>query len=203
MNEVRERAADLERDIEALRKSRMRVRELFVIVRDSLTKRKASVARARDLDQKATTMRFHEYMSRKGHSAAMEVDDDQRALNLSVSMKGHEGTTEDLKSLSGGERSYTTVSWLLAVGHSTRSPFKAFDEYDVFQDATARRITTTCLLEYAADNPEVQILLLTPQDTSAINEAEHDLERFRGASLPDHFMTMLRMRAARENATYA
>ena len=39
---------------------------------------------------------------------------------------------QDLRGLSGGERSYTTIAFLLALGHSTESPFRVMDEFDVF-----------------------------------------------------------------------
>ena len=39
---------------------------------------------------------------------------------------------QDLKALSGGERSYTTIAFLLALGHSAESPFRIMDEFDVF-----------------------------------------------------------------------
>lgn len=34
--------------------------------------------------------------------------------------------------LAGGERSYTTIAFLLAVGDHTESPFRCMDEFDVF-----------------------------------------------------------------------
>jgi hypothetical protein len=47
---------------------------------------------------------------------------------------------KDLKSLSGGERSFTGVSFVLALGKEVRTPFFAMDEFDVFMDAVNRRV---------------------------------------------------------------
>lgn len=63
----------------------------------------------------------------------------------------------------GGERSYTTVAFILALGKFTESPFRAMDEYDVFMDAVNRRIATQTLLAFALEEVELQFVLLTPQ----------------------------------------
>jgi chromosome segregation ATPase len=55
------------------------------------------------------------------------------------------------------------VSFILAVGDWTESPWRAMDEYDVFMDASNRRVSTELLLGFALKNPELQIILLTPQ----------------------------------------
>jgi hypothetical protein len=64
---------------------------------------------------------------------------------------------------SGGERSFTTMAFLLALGERTESPFRAMDEYDVFMDARTRRIATQTLLQFALEQQHLQLVLLTPQ----------------------------------------
>eukprot|EP00955_Chlamydomonas_euryale_P117909 366505-Chlamydomonas_euryale.AAC.12 len=70
----------------------------------------------------------------------------------------------DLKQLSGGERSYSTVSFLLAIGEWTETPFRCMDEFDVFMDAINRRVATETLLEFSYEHLNHQNIFLTPQD---------------------------------------
>jgi chromosome segregation ATPase len=63
----------------------------------------------------------------------------------------------------GGERSFTTVAFILALGEYTESPFRAMDEFDVFMDAINRRIATQTLLEFAREKGHLQFVFLTPQ----------------------------------------
>jgi hypothetical protein len=54
-----------------------------------------------------------------------------------------ESVAEDQRnplSLSGGERSYSTVSLILAMWQMMEGPFRAMDEFDVFMDARNRKI---------------------------------------------------------------
>ncbi len=39
---------------------------------------------------------------------------------------------KDVNALSGGERSYTTLSLLLSLGEVVDNPFRAMDEFDIF-----------------------------------------------------------------------
>jgi structural maintenance of chromosomes protein 6 len=45
-----------------------------------------------------------------------------------------------VKLLSGGERSYATLSLLIALGEAVECPFRVMDEFDVFMDAISRKV---------------------------------------------------------------
>ena len=65
--------------------------------------------------------------------------------------------------LAGGEKSYTTVAFALALGEWTQSPFRAMDEFDVFMDAINRRVAMENLFSNSLEHPDLQFIFLTPQ----------------------------------------
>lgn len=65
--------------------------------------------------------------------------------------------------LIGGEKSYTTVAFALALGEWTQSPFRAMDEFDVFMDAINRRVAMENLFSNSLEHPDLQFIFLTPQ----------------------------------------
>ena len=42
------------------------------------------------------------------------------------------GTNRDLKGLSGGEKSFSTLCFMMSLWESVQSPFRCMDEFDVF-----------------------------------------------------------------------
>ena len=74
--------------------------------------------------------------------------------------------TKDVKALSGGERSFATLSLLLAIGESLETPFRVMDEFDVFLDPVARKIAMENLVTIAKKMEHRQFIFITPQDVS-------------------------------------
>jgi chromosome segregation ATPase len=71
---------------------------------------------------------------------------------------------QDARTLSGGERSFSTVSLLLALWEAMESPFRAMDEFDVYMDAVNRHITVELLLYAARQHKHRQFIFITPHD---------------------------------------
>jgi len=69
----------------------------------------------------------------------------------------------DARSLSGGERSFSTVAFVLSLWHHCASPFKLMDEIDVFMDMVTRRVSYNALIRFAqcADDPG-QFIFFSP-----------------------------------------
>ena len=55
----------------------------------------------------------------------------------------------DIRNLSGGEKSYSSVSLILALWESMTPPFRVLDEFDVFMDSVNRRIAIQNILNFA------------------------------------------------------
>ncbi|WRT67894.1 uncharacterized protein IL334_004868 [Kwoniella shivajii] len=72
------------------------------------------------------------------------------------------------KNLSGGERSFSTVSLLLALWSTVPCPIRALDEWDVFLDAANRKVAAKSLMDGARESDGKQFVLITPQDMSGI-----------------------------------
>ncbi|XP_026478875.1 structural maintenance of chromosomes protein 6-like [Ctenocephalides felis] len=81
-------------------------------------------------------------------------------------------TLRDLRSLSGGERSYSTVSFLVALWNCMNLPFYFLDEFDVFMDHINRKVVMDVLIQSANSNLHKQYVFLTPQDTSSITASD-------------------------------
>lgn len=64
---------------------------------------------------------------------------------------------------SGGERSYTTMCLLLALGETLETPFRILDEFDVFLDAEVRKLTIQSLIHVAKKMKHRQFIFITPQ----------------------------------------
>lgn len=83
-----------------------------------------------------------------------------------------ENAVSNAKSLSGGERSYSTIAFLLALWSCVSFPFYFLDEYDVFTDQMNRFYITKLLLSEAEKKPASQYTFLTPQDISDVSASD-------------------------------
>ncbi|KAH8358801.1 hypothetical protein KR093_002544, partial [Drosophila rubida] len=91
-------------------------------------------------------------------------DHKQRTLDIKVYPPSG-NKTANTKSLSGGERSFTTVSLLKGLWSTSDHPFYFLDEYDVFTDEVNRTFITKLLIQEGLDFQNRQYCFLTPQDT--------------------------------------
>jgi chromosome segregation ATPase len=65
------------------------------------------------------------------------IDHSEQTLEVRVSPSEKKGVAADTKSLSGGERSYATVSFIMALWDAIDPPFYFLDEFDVFMVRTS------------------------------------------------------------------
>eukprot|EP00814_Leptocylindrus_danicus_P018555 CAMPEP_0116018644 /NCGR_PEP_ID=MMETSP0321-20121206/8768_1 /TAXON_ID=163516 /ORGANISM="Leptocylindrus danicus var. danicus, Strain B650" /LENGTH=1217 /DNA_ID=CAMNT_0003489071 /DNA_START=198 /DNA_END=3851 /DNA_ORIENTATION=- len=117
-----------------------------------------------------TNCTFDEMLNKKGSSGMIEFDHHDQTLNLIVQKDSmNEMTqTKDVKALSGGERSFTTLSLLLALGEHLETPFRVMDEFDVFLDPISRKIALEQMVDIAKQMSHRQFIFITPQDLSSL-----------------------------------
>ncbi len=79
-------------------------------------------------------MSFTEYITSRGYSGYLQFDHIEQKLKINVSPSDNISNfdkNKDTKSLSGGERSFSTVSFLLSLWSIVESPILFLDEFDV------------------------------------------------------------------------
>lgn len=95
-------------------------------------------------------------------------------LDLNINHNKHTATIQfineegnemkkDLKTLSGGEKSYVQMCFILTMWESMVSPIRALDEWDVFLDAMNRKKISKYMLEKSLRQTHVQHIFISPQ----------------------------------------
>ncbi|XP_011701842.1 PREDICTED: structural maintenance of chromosomes protein 6 [Wasmannia auropunctata] len=122
----------------------------------------------RDLYSVYVQKSFTDVLSLRQYKGTVVIDHVQKVLDLHVSARDDKKTGNDTRSLSGGERSYSTVAFILALWDCIQLPFYFLDEFDVFMDKVNRRVVMDILLDHTKLHPQSQFAFLTPLDTSHI-----------------------------------
>ena len=81
-------------------------------------------------------------------------------IRLNVNPDG--GIKRSLKTLSGGEKSFSTVALVLALWDVIKCPFRILDEFDVFMDHMNREATLEIMSKYITNKKVYQYVFLTP-----------------------------------------
>nr|XP_056712877.1 structural maintenance of chromosomes protein 6 [Euleptes europaea] len=112
---------------------------------------------------------FNSLLSQRSYSGKIEFDHKNEKLSITVQPgEGNKAALDDMKSLSGGERSFSTVCFILSLWSIAESPFRCLDEFDVFMDMINRRIAMDMMLKMADSQRYRQFILLTPQNMSSL-----------------------------------
>ncbi|CAB4028952.1 Hypothetical predicted protein, partial [Paramuricea clavata] len=108
---------------------------------------------------------FQMMLSQRGFTGKMKLKHKEEELHLLVDVdQASQGERKSTKSLSGGERSFSTVSFIMALWDAMEAPFRCLDEFDVFMDMVNRRISMDSIMKVAKEQQHRQFILLTPQD---------------------------------------
>ncbi|KAJ1346460.1 Structural maintenance of chromosomes protein 6 [Parelaphostrongylus tenuis] len=134
----------------------------------------------------AITMRlkktFQNLMATRRYDGNLIVDRQKELINITVAthqrdQSSHPATksvVQDLKGLSGGERSFTTACFIMALWEIMEAPFRCMDEFDVFMDMINRRVIMELLVKLATEQySHNQFIFFTPQGIKELGEREH------------------------------
>ncbi|TKY67999.1 Structural maintenance of chromosomes protein 6A [Spatholobus suberectus] len=117
--------------------------------------------------------KFNGHLRKKGISGLIKVNYEEKTLMIEVQMPqdASNRAVRDTRGLSGGERSFSTLCFALALHEMTEAPFRAMDEFDVFMDAVSRKISLDTLVDFAEAHGS-QWIFITPHDTSSVRAGD-------------------------------
>ncbi|XP_071335380.1 structural maintenance of chromosomes protein 6 [Trachinotus anak] len=107
---------------------------------------------------------FDSMLAQRGYTGSMTFDHKNETLSITVQPgQGNKAHLSDMRTLSGGERSFSTVCFVLSLWAITEAPFRCLDEFDVYMDMVNRRISMDMMLKVAAGQLYRQFIFFTPQ----------------------------------------
>ena len=181
-HEVREKFVDIQRHIRWSKK-------FLVQISHYLNHRHEAFEEMRRLIACRCSINFGVLLSQRGFMGSMRFDHEQQQLILSVRPRENASQSNDLRALSGGERSFSTVCYVIALWQVAQSPLRCLDEFDVFMDMANRRVAMDMMVEMALDQKQKQFIFLTPHDISALPKSNR-LRVWKMAD-PDRNQTVL------------
>ncbi|XP_075083843.1 structural maintenance of chromosomes protein 6B [Nicotiana tabacum] len=158
-----------------LRKQQMykAFREKLGACHKALELRWSKFQRNATLLKRQLTWQFNGHLGKKGISGHIKVCYEEKTLSIEVKMPqdSSSSSVRDTRGLSGGERSFSTLCFALALHEMTEAPFRAMDEFDVFMDAVSRKISLDAVVDFALAQGS-QWIFITPHDISMVKQDE-------------------------------
>ncbi|KAL6816030.1 hypothetical protein GGI42DRAFT_312867 [Trichoderma sp. SZMC 28013] len=126
-------------------------------------------------------IQFSYLLSERGFRGKIDIDHRARKVNLQIepdkTRKSSSG--RNTKTLSGGEKSFSSICMLLSVWEAIGSPIRCLDEFDVFMDNVNRAISTNMLVDAARRSVSRQYILITPNAIEGRARLDKDVKIIR------------------------
>ncbi|KAJ4862215.1 AAA ATPase domain-containing protein [Trichoderma breve] len=135
--------------------------------------------KTRDVDDTIASLNY--LLSERGFRGKIDIDHRNRKVNLQIepdkTRKSSSG--RNTKTLSGGEKSFSSICMLLSVWEAIGSPIRCLDEFDVFMDNVNRAISTNMLVDAARRSVSRQYILITPNAIEGRARLDKDVKIIR------------------------
>ncbi|KAH7441772.1 hypothetical protein KP509_03G053800 [Ceratopteris richardii] len=164
-DEIRSKYNRLQRRVEKKKAQYASYKQKLNLVDQALEHRLSKFQRNSSYLKKQLTWQFNGHLQKKGISGKIHVDFKEETLSIQVQMPqdASSNMVKDTRGLSGGERSFSTLCFTLALQEMTEAPFRAMDEFDVFMDAVSRKISLDTVVDFAVSHGS-QWIFITPHD---------------------------------------
>ncbi|CZT42464.1 related to DNA repair protein rad18 [Rhynchosporium secalis] len=124
---------------------------------------------------------FSYLLSERAFRGKLVIDHVNRLMDIVVqpdetnkSAKGRQ-----TKTLSGGEKSFSSVCLLLSLWEAMGAPLRCLDEFDVFMDDVNRDVSTKMIIGAARKSVGRQFILITPKALGAGMDSDADVNMIK------------------------
>ncbi|KAL7719677.1 RecF/RecN/SMC N-terminal domain-containing protein [Entamoeba marina] len=116
---------------------------------------------------------FNQYLREIGATGKLKLEHKRHLLDVEVALTSLEKDSRDSKTLSGGERSFSTVCLLLALWNVVDCPFRAMDEFDVYMDSAVRKKAIETLMKVTKNLKNRQYIFVTPHNIDSVTQDDN------------------------------
>jgi len=109
---------------------------------------------------------FAHMLNERKYRGQLKFNHEKGTLDIHVQPQADANQQGDMRQLSGGERSFSTVCFVLSLWEAMESPFRCLDEFDVFMDNVNRSIAMKMMTATTQKHKHQQFIFLTPLDMS-------------------------------------
>ncbi|GEQ66556.1 hypothetical protein JCM33374_g219 [Metschnikowia sp. JCM 33374] len=113
---------------------------------------------------------FESSLALRGFKGKLEFDFKNKRVVTEVQTEDNEDTRA-VSSLSGGEKSFTQISFLLSIWKIMKPRVCGLDEFDVFMDSVNRTIAIRLLI-HELRGSAAQSIFITPQDIAVVGDLQ-------------------------------
>jgi chromosome segregation ATPase len=146
--EIHDAAHEARRVYDAAKASRQELLELLALLKQSFLKRVVMFRRFQCSISARSRINFNYLLSERAFRGKLTIDHKKKLLDVHVepdeTAKGSKG--RQTKTLSGGEKSFSSICLLLSLWEAMGAPLRCLDEYDVFMDDVNRDVTTRMIV---------------------------------------------------------
>ncbi|KAK0669740.1 putative structural maintenance of chromosomes protein 6 [Cercophora samala] len=120
-------------------------------------------------------------LSERGYRGKLLLDHKRRLLDVQVEPDKTEkrASGRSTKTLSGGEKSFSSICLLLSIWEAMGSPLRCLDEFDVFMDNVNRAVSQNMLVTAARKSVNRQYIFITPNAIDSKIALEKDVRLIR------------------------
>lgn len=117
---------------------------------------------------------FRYLLSERQFRGETIIDHKRKELHIKVEpdLTRRSDAGRKTQTLSGGEKSFSTICLLLSIWEAMGSPIRCLDEFDVFMDSVNRATSMTMMIQAARRSVGRQFILITPQSMSNVQLGE-------------------------------